>query len=185
MKVQKQIVQDRIINNRLSRVGKEKEVLFKYKGKMYPSYIKEGNAISYINNYAEHFIKGDVLDVGGTKEWHYPESEYVNISVDNDYHAMSLPKKKYDSIISSHCLEHLKDPYYALQHWKSRLNSGGCMFLYLPHVDMEYWSFYNPKHLHIFTPEMVKGWLKKLGFTNIITSGQDLYWSFSVVGWKR
>ena len=135
--------------------------------------------------YAKYFLKGNVLDIGGTKEWHYPKAQYININKSDGFHAMNLPKKKYNSVISSHCLEHLKDPYFALKHWTSRLGKGGCLFLYLPHENQDYWSFYNALHLHVFTPTIIKGWLKKIGYKNIIASGQDLYYSFSVVGWKK
>jgi SAM-dependent methyltransferase len=163
----------------------DKPLLFTYKGKRYPEYIRQGNAISYILPYAEYFLKGDILDIGGTSQWHYPNAEYINITKGDGYHAMNLPDKKYDSIISSHCLEHLKDPFYALKEWTSHLNKCGCLFLYLPHVNMEYWAFDNPQHMHIFTPEIIEGWLKRIGYKDIITSGQDLYFSFSVVAWKK
>jgi SAM-dependent methyltransferase len=160
-------------------------MIFEYKDKIYPKYIKEGNAISYILPYAKYYLRGDVLDIGGTKEWHYPGADIINITIDDEYDAMNLPNRSYDSIISSHCLEHLADPREALKVWGQHLEPNGCLFLYLPHVNMDYWAFDNKKHLHVFTPEIIKGWLERLGFENIITSGQDLYYSFSVVAWKK
>ena len=183
MNVKREIIKKRILKSKT--VKKETPLLFKYKGKVYPEYIRQGNAISYIMPYAKYFMKGNVLDIGGTKEWHYPESTYVNITNGDGYHAMKLPKETFGSIISSHCLEHLKDPYYALKHWTSRLERGGNLFLYLPHENMEYWAFDNALHHHIFTPTIIEGWLKRLGYKDIICSGQDLYYSFSVIGVKK
>jgi predicted SAM-dependent methyltransferase len=160
-------------------------MIFYYNDKPYPNYIKEGNAISYILPYADYFMKGKILDVGGTEDWHYPSAEFVNITNKNGYHAMKLPEKKYDSIISSHTLEHLKDPFFALKYWTEHLKKDGCLFLYLPSEEMDYWTFDNPLHLHIFTPTIIKGWLKKIGYKDILTSGQDLYYSFSVIGFKK
>jgi SAM-dependent methyltransferase len=160
-------------------------MIYHYNDKPFPEYLKEGNAINYILPFAKYFMKGSVLDIGGTKKWHYPDAEYVNVENNDGFHAMQLPNKRYDSIISSHTLEHLKDPYYALAEWHTHLKKGGCLFLYLPHVHMDYWAFDNPRHLHILTPEIIKGWMTKLGYKDIITSGQDLYFSFSVIGFKK
>ena len=156
-------------------------MIYEYKGDIYPDYLKQGNAIKYILPYAEYFLSGSIIDIGGTSKWHFPNAEYVNvIDKDNDYHAMFLPDKKYDSVFSSHTLEHLKDPYYAIQYWGGHLKKNGVMFLYLPSEKMKYWAHYNPLHLHIFTPSIIKGWMEKIGFKDIITSEQDLYFSFSV-----
>jgi len=160
-------------------------MIFEYKGEIYPEYTKQGNAISYIEKYASHFLKGDILDIGGTAEWHYPNAEIVNICIDDDYDAYNLPNKAWDSIISSHTLEHLDNPKKALEIWTDHLDYSGCLFLYLPHVNCRYWANDNPKHKHQFTPKMIKYWLEDLGYENIITTGQDLYYSFSVVGWKH
>jgi SAM-dependent methyltransferase len=180
----KEIINKRVLKNKV-KLKPNKELTFKYKGDIYPDYIRQGNAISYVMPYAKYYLSGDILDIGGTKEWHYPEAEYINITNGDGFHAMKLPKKEYDSIISSHCLEHLKDPYYALKYWTTRLKKGGCLFLYLPHENMSYWTFDNPQHMHIFTPIIIKGWLKRMGYEKIITSEQDLYYSFSVIGWKK
>jgi len=160
-------------------------MIYSYKGKIYPSYLKNGNAIKYILPIAKYFLKGNILDIGGTKEWHYPKSKYVNISSKNDYHAMNIPNKMYDGIISSHTLEHLKDPYWALKYWTEHLKKNGVLFLYLPHVNQYYWAFDCPKHMHIFVPEIIQGWLQKLGYKDIVKSSQDMYFSFTVVAWKK
>jgi predicted SAM-dependent methyltransferase len=159
-------------------------MFYDYRNKTYPAYLKEGNAIKYILPYAQYFLKGKILDIGGTEQWHFPGADYVNIMNNDGYHAMKLPDKQYNGIMSSHTLEHLKDPFYALKYWTEHLKDDGCIFLYLPSVEMEYWAFDNPLHLHIFTPEIIEGWLKRIGYKNIIKSGQDLYYSFAVVGFK-
>jgi len=160
-------------------------MIFKYKDCIYPDYLKHGNAIKYIEPIARYFLSGSILDIGGTNEWHFMNAEYVNVERKDGFHAMNIPCKIWDSIISSHTLEHLKDPFYALKYWTEHLKKNGVLFLYLPHPNQEYWAFDCPKHLHFFTPRIIKGWLKRLGYKNILTSGQDMYWSFTVVGFKK
>jgi SAM-dependent methyltransferase len=158
------------------------DLLFEYKGKVYPHYIRKGNACSFIIPYAKEFCKGTGLDVGGFLDWTFPGARAVNITLADGYDAYNLPAGEYDYIFSSHTLEHLPDYVKALDYWKAHIKPGGVLFLYLPHPDMEYWlPQNNRKHLHAFRPaEMVK-LLSDLGFKHVFSSERDLYWAFSVV----
>ncbi len=150
----------------------------KYKGKDYPDYLKEGNACQYIIPIAKQFCKGEGIDIGCGK-WPFPGALPYDLILDND--AYDLPDKQFDYIFSSHCLEHLEEPYEALKHWKTRLK-GGVLFLYLPHPHMEYWKPENcKKHLSSWHPKEMVNILKDMGFSNILFSERDLNWSFSVV----
>jgi len=59
---------------------------------------------------------------------------------------------KWDTIFSSHCLEHLPDDLAALRDWANMLKSGGHLILYLP-CDRKYDNDANPEHLHRYTHE--------------------------------
>lgn len=157
--------------------------IFEYKGKVYPSYIRTGNAASYVIPFAKEFCKGDGLDIGGFFEWIFPGALPINILIEDEWDAYNLPDRKYDYIFSSHTLEHLPDCVRALECWKKHLKSDGVLFLYLPHPDMEYWlPQNNRKHWHSFYPKDIHKLLKDLGFTYVLSSERDLYWSYSVVG---
>jgi len=161
-------------------------MIFEYKDNIYPSYIKRGNACSYIQEFAKQFCVGSGLDIGGTSEWSLPNARSINIDKDDGFHATKLPDELYNFIFSSHTLEHIEDYIKALLCWKDHLLPKGVIFLYLPHPDMEYWlPQNNRKHKHIFCPKDIVKTLKDIGFTNIIYSERDLYWSFSVVGFKE
>lgn len=161
-------------------------MIFNYKGKLYPDYIKNGNACSHILPLAQQFCRGDGLDIGGTKEWNFPQAERINIDQKNGYDALNLPNKKYDFIFSSHTLEHVDKYVQALEHWKTRLKIGGVLFMYLPHPDMEYWRPQNNrKHYHLFYPKDMMQTLEDLGFQQILCSERDLYWSFAIVGFNH
>jgi SAM-dependent methyltransferase len=154
-------------------------MIYEYKGNLYPDYLKEGNACSFIAPVALHFCKGKGLDVGCGK-WPLYGAHGIDIKIGGD--AMNLPEGEYPYVFSSHCLEHLQNPVAALEHWKTRIKPGGVLFLYLPHPDMEYWLPQNcRKHLHSWTPEQMVKLVSDLGFTNIIHSERDMMWSFCVV----
>lgn len=156
--------------------------VYSYYGKLYPDYIRQGNASGFIAPTAHYFCVGKGLDVGAGR-WPLPGAIPVDIS--NGGEAMALPEGRFDYIFSSHTLEHLANPVAALEHWKSRLTPGGVLFLYLPHPEMGHWlPQNNRKHLHIWRPEEMARIVSDLGFVDVLHSERDLYWSFAVVGFK-
>lgn len=163
-------------------------MIYKYKGKIYPEYIRTGNAVEHIKGVAKAFCKGKGLDIGGFYEWTLPGAVPINI-VDKilDYDAYKLPNySQLDYVFSSHCLEHLVDPIKALEYWIEHLKEGGVLFLYLPHPEMEYWlPQNNRKHLHSWSPQEMAKIFEDIGLQNVLYSERDLYWSFSVVGFKK
>jgi SAM-dependent methyltransferase len=157
--------------------------VYRYKGNLYPEYLKSGNANAFIEPFANYFCKGEGLDIGGFFKCTFPGARPINILNGDEFDAYHLPDEKYDYIFSSHTLEHLHDCVDALKCWKGHLKENGVLFLYLPHPDMEYWlPQNNRKHLHLFHPEDIHKLLKDLGFKHILRSERDLYWSFAVVG---
>jgi len=157
-------------------------MIFSYKGKRYPNYLKQGNACQYIAPVALKFCRAPGLDVGGGK---WPLEGATCVDLKNGGDAMNLPEGLFNYVFSSHCLEHLENPVAAIDHWKTRLVVGGVLFLYLPHPAMEYWlPQNNRKHLHTWTPEQMDKLITDLGFYDVMTSGCDLAWGFAVVGFK-
>lgn len=157
-------------------------MIFEYRGALYPEYLKHGNACQFIVPTALKFCEGNGLDIGAGK-WPLPGAYPVELKDGGD--AMNLPKGCFDYVFSSHCLEHLPNPVAALEHWKTRLRSGGVLFLYLPHPDMVYWRPQHcRKHLHSWSPKDMAQIVADLGFTGVIHSERDLAWGFSVVGFN-
>lgn len=157
-------------------------MIFDYKGRLYPEYLKHGNACRFIEPIARHFCVGRGVDVG-CGMWPLPGA--LGVDLKNGGDAMQLPDGQFDYVFSSHCLEHLSNPVAALEHWRDRIVPGGVLFLYLPHPDMEYWLPQNcRKHLHSWSPGQVRRILIDLGFWDVLASERDLAWSFSVVGFK-
>jgi len=156
--------------------------IFTYRGKKYPTYIRDGNAMQFIEPVARQFCKGIGIDVG-CGDWPLPGAVGVDFKDGGD--ANAVPKGPWDYIFSSHCLEHIPHTVYTLLHWQANIKPGGVLFLYLPHPDMEYWRPENcRKHLHTFYPADVARMLETLGFVDVIHSERDLAWSFAVVGYN-
>jgi SAM-dependent methyltransferase len=152
--------------------------------KKYPKFQSIGNAAQFAIPYALKVCKGIGYDVGcNREEWKLPGA----IPIDHTYgiDAMNLPEGKVDYIFSSHCLEHLENWVDALDHWSSRLRSGGVLFLYIPHKTQEYWlPWNNRKHKHVLDEHILKKYLESNGYTKIYTSGTDLNNSFMIMAEK-
>jgi predicted SAM-dependent methyltransferase len=160
-----------------------------YKNKTYLKIQEEGYASQYAIPYAKKICKGIGYDIGCMKkEWSFPNSIPIDISFNDGWTAINLPKEKYgkvDYIFSSHCLEHIDNWVFVLDYWYENIKNGGILFLYLPHYKQEYWRPYNnKKHKHIFTTEILNDYMTDRGYKNIFYSGVDLMNSFMIVGEK-
>lgn len=155
-----------------------------FNGMKYPAFQSNGNAARFCLPFALEVCKGIGYDIGyGREEWKYPGA--IGIDILNGGSALDLPEKV-DYIFSSHCLEHLPNWVDALRHWEERLKSGGHIFLYLPDYSQEYWRPYNNrKHIHIFTPQIIRNYFATRPFKNVFVCGVDLYNSFMTIAEKR
>lgn len=154
-----------------------------YKGKQYPKFQTEGYASRFAIPYAQRVCNGVGVDIGcNREEWSFPGSTPID-PVINEWDAMNFPQTNLDYIFSSHCLEHLYDWVSVLDYWKTKLNPGGVLFLYLPDYSQVYWRpWNNRKHLNIFTPQIIRDYMEDRGYKNVFTSGVDLYNAFMVFG---
>lgn len=145
-------------------------------------------ASQFIIPFAKKLCKGDGYDIGcGKEEWAFPGAIPIDIELKNNkWNAMNLPlDKKVDYVFSSHCLEHLENWVEALNYWTSKIKVGGVLFLYLPHWVQEYWRpWNNKKHKACLSPEMIRDYMKTLGYIKIFNSQWDLNYSFTVIGEK-
>ena len=159
------------------------DMLFEYQNETYPAYLKDGNAMQFIEPIARQFCRGRGVDVG-CGSW--PLLGAIPVELRDGGDAMNLPEGTFDYVASSHCLEHLVNPVAALEHWKSKLRRGGTLLLYLPHPDQKYWRPQHcKKHLHSWLPRQMATLLRDLGFTDVLHSERDMAWSFCCVGFKK
>jgi hypothetical protein len=154
-----------------------------FKDNKYLHFQSLGNASQFAIPYAKHYCKGIGYDIGFCKEeWKFPGAIGIDLSLDNGYHADSLPDEEVDYIYSSHCLEHVDNWVNTLELWISKLKKDGVLFLYLPDFSQVYWRpWHNRKHQHCFTPEIIREFLKDKDMKNIYCSGIDLNNSFMFI----
>lgn len=152
----------------------------------YPAFQTNGFAARFVMPFALEVCKGEGVDVGCNRmEWKFPGSYPVDPEI-NQYHATDFPYTNMDYVFSSHCLEHIPDWVGTLEYWTDKLKPGGILFLYLPDYSQEYWRpWNNRKHVHMFTPNILRDYLKSTkSFNKIFVSGVDLYNAFTVIAEK-
>ena len=163
---------------------------FEYKNKLYPDFIRRGNATQYILPVAQKICSGNGIDIGSNNnDWAFPGADTCDLNNQppwNDANKIPVSDGYYDFVFSSHCLEHIPDYYAALIEWVRILKSGGILFLYLPSIECEYWRPANDrKHLHILYPKDVEYDLRSLGLHSLFVSGIDAAYSYCVCGEKE
>jgi len=125
--------------------------------------------------FLQKYFRGVGLDIGGKPD---PLSIYTELfplisSVqtwdieDGDaQYLKSLPENKFDFVHSSHCLEHLYDPYEGIANWLRVLKPGGYLIITVPDEDLyEQAQFppstFNGDHKWTFTIFKHESWSNK------------------------
>lgn len=113
----------------------------------------------------QRIFKGDILDVGAGEDgfakyaYMFPGVTHVREWQHSDGDGMTLPGLGggYNCVVSSHCLEHLADPYIALTRWIEVLAPGGYIVATVPDFEMyehHQWPSQNNEHTHAFSTYM-------------------------------
>jgi SAM-dependent methyltransferase len=155
-------------------------------GNQYPRFQSEGFAAQFAIPFALKICHGEGYDIGCNRpQWCLPGAYGIDPAINGTYDAMHLPDKQVDYIFSSHCLEHLDNWVDALDYWATKIRKGGVLFLYLPDYSQSYWRpWWNRKHIHIFSPDIIRQYLNDLGWKNVFVSGIDLNNSFIAIAEK-
>ncbi len=95
---------------------------------------KSHNARLRNNDY--RFLRGNVLDIGcGPDPIKLPPPAIVtgwDLSNGDAQYLEGLRDGSFDAVVSSHCLEHMKDVGVSLKNWARVLREGGYMYILVP-----------------------------------------------------
>ncbi len=145
----------------------------------------------------QKYLSGRVLDIGAGNN---PVTKNAIIFDKKEGDANNIldyfKKYSFDCVYSSHCLEHIINPYEALQEWSFLVKKGGHLIIIVPHEDLyeqHNWpSLFNKHHLHTFRIGKNTSWspvskdiitlIKKLkGFKLISASIQDNNYNYKML----
>ena len=140
------------------------------------------------SNFLNKYFCGHGVDIGGLpdplilyKEF-FPKLESVRTwdLEDGDAQFMeSLDDNSIDFIHSSHCLEHVYDPYEGLKNWLRVIKPGGHIIVTLPDEDLYeqgvFPSTFNKDHKNTFSINKKNSWSpKSVNVLNLISSLGDM-----------
>lgn len=121
--------------------------------------------------FVSRYFVGDGLDVGGGQDSLalygelFPLMHRVFTYDQNHGDAQYLENvadESFDFLYSSHCLEHLRDPYTALANWLRVVKKGGHLIIQVPDEDLyeqgTWPSRFNPDHKLSFTIAKTSSW---------------------------
>jgi len=111
----------------------------------------------------EQYFRGKVLDIGAGND---PVNTHAVIFDQQHGDANHIDKyfeaESFDTVHSSHCLEHMRDPVMALQKWWSLVKSQGFLITVVPDEDLYeqgIWpSFFNHDHVSTFQMGKKSSW---------------------------
>lgn len=130
---------------------------------------------------ALHYISGKVLDIGCGHDKILPTAVGVDVRALDGIDVVTTQFEKlseilphdFDSVYSSHCLEHIFDDVGALTDWGKLLKPDGTIFLYLP--DIRYYREYNPEHAHNYSYDSFMHNIPRLvSNLKLVESGMDV-----------
>ena len=107
-------------------------------------------------------FKGKGIDIGCGPDPIFPHVKRFDQNDGDANHITDYVKEQFDFVFSSHCLEHMHDPYAALKEWWKLVKEGGYLYVTVPEEDLYeqgHWpSIYNSDHKHTFTMYKDKSW---------------------------
>jgi predicted SAM-dependent methyltransferase len=122
-------------------------------------------------NFITRYFVGEGIDIGGLPDplslycEFFPLAKSIKVwdLADGDAQYMkTISNSNYDFVTSSHCLEHLQDPFEGIKNWFRILKPGGHLVITVPEEDLyeqgTWPSDKNLDHKHTFTIHKIKSW---------------------------
>lgn len=120
--------------------------------------------LSVISDRHKKLLQGKGIDIGSGPYPVVQNAEPFDVIHGDADNILDYVKQvgEFDFVFSSHCLEHMKDPYKAISDWWKLVRPGGAMIFIIPDEDLYeqgYWpSIFNGDHKHTFTISKMKSW---------------------------
>jgi SAM-dependent methyltransferase len=126
------------------------------------------------SRFVRKYFKGVGIDIGGAPDplilykelFPFVDSIKTWDLSDGDAQFMDkVPDEHYDFVFSSHCLEHLRDPFEGIKNWFRILKEDGYVILAIPDEDLYeqgvFPSTFNRDHKHTFALNKAHSWSQR------------------------
>lgn len=121
----------------------------------------------------DRYITGDILDIGCGDDKISPEADGWDAPDGDAQKLATIENNTYDTVVSAHTIEHVRDPHEALFNWWRVLKPGGHLVFLAPDEDTYEQgmcpSKFNPDHKHTFTISKEHSWSpRSLNVTSLL-----------------
>lgn len=155
---------------------------YTHKGSVVDVGCGDGTFLDLLHNHYSDTLSYEGTDISNealalAKNFEFIQKIYLTDIVDKS----SFPKKKYDVVVSSEVLEHIKNWKLGLRNMIDILENGGLIFITVPH-GMKYWGPHDEfaKHYRRFEKGEIEKELERLGLEieESICWGWPIYWLY-------
>lgn len=105
---------------------------------------------------------GRGIDIGCGNDPIYPDATSFDIADGDANEITKFVHEKFDYVFSSHCLEHMRNPYKAIKEWWKIVKPGGFLYIIVPDEDRYeqgvFPSIWNADHKYTFTIHKTASW---------------------------
>jgi predicted SAM-dependent methyltransferase len=110
----------------------------------------------------DKIFQGKGIDIGCGLDPIYPSARGFDIGEGDANEITKYVKEQFDYVFSSHCLEHMYNPYKTIRDWWKLVKPKGYMCIVVPDEDLyeqKQWpSKWNSDHKNTFTIDKRKSW---------------------------
>jgi SAM-dependent methyltransferase len=108
------------------------------------------------------FLKGKGIDIGCGPDPVFKDVVRFDVEQGDANEITKYVNDEFDFVFSSHCLEHMKNPYIAILEWWKLVKPGGHLFVIVPDEDLyeqgHFPSRFNADHKSTYTIKNEKSW---------------------------
>lgn len=133
--------------------------------------------------YFDTIFRGRGIDIGCSDDPVMPDCVQWDLPQGDAQELEGVGPMQFDWVYSSHCLEHLRDPWHAIARWWDVLRPGGKLLLVVPDEDLYeqgFWpSCFNGDHRWTFTIHKSMSWSPvSINLTDLLAtlSGHRIRW---------
>ena len=133
---------------------------------------------TYFGVLEKKVFQGRGIDIGCGNDPIFPDVERFDFANGDANEICKYVHQQYDFVFSSHCLEHMKNPFYTIGQWWNLVKENGYLYLTVPDEDLyeqgHFPSKYNSDHKWTFTLLKHKGPnLKSINIIELLSSLKD------------
>ena len=123
------------------------------------------------------YVKGNVLDIGAGQDPVSPGAVIFDKPQGNAENILEhFEHGSFDTVFSSHCLEHINEPLLVIRDWFALVKPGGHLIVIVPDEDLyeqgHFPSIFNNDHKSTFTISKAGSWSSKS--LNLLDLARDL-----------